>query len=74
MAASGTFRGIFQVKVMRIRKAVSITEYPAIGKISVRASTLLVVVLFIYIGLVWIVMKWIVYLEDKFRLLCPDHF
>ena len=36
------------VKILRIRKAVSITEYPAIGKISVRASTLLVVVLFIY--------------------------
>ena len=36
------------LKIMRIRKAVSITEYPAIGKISVRASTLLVVVLFIY--------------------------
>ena len=36
------------MKITRIRKAVSITEYPAIGKISIKASTLLVVVLFIY--------------------------
>ena len=36
------------MKITRIRNPVSITEYPAIGKISVKASTLLVVVLFIY--------------------------
>ena len=47
------------MKITRIRKAVSITEYPAIGKISVKASTLLVVVLFIYWS-IRVLMKWII--------------
>ena len=47
------------MKIMRMRKAVSKAEHPAIRQISVLAPALLVVVLFIC-WVVWIMMKWIV--------------
>ena len=50
---------IYTVKIMRMRKAASNTEHPAIRQISVLSPALLVVVLFMY-WVVWIVMKWIV--------------
>ena len=46
-------------KIIKIRKAVSKTEHPAIRQISVLSPALLVVVLFMY-WVVWILMKWIV--------------